>query len=102
MFLNIQDVQKSFEKRGQKEQVLHDINLKVEEGEFISLLGPSGCGKSTLLNIVAGLLHPSEGNVLLDNKRITKPGIVEWYFNKLHYFLGYPLKKMLCSRFGKK
>lgn len=74
MFLNIQDVQKSFENRGQKEQVLQDINLKVEEGEFISLLGPSGCGKSTLLNIVAGLLHPSKGNVLLDNKRITKPG----------------------------
>lgn len=74
MFLNIKDVQKSFENRGQKEQVLQGINLKVEEGEFISLLGPSGCGKSTLLNIVAGLLHPSEGNVFLDNKRITKPG----------------------------
>ena len=59
MFLSIQNVQKSFA----NEQVLKDINLNIEKGEFVSLLGPSGCGKSTLLNIVAGLLSPSEGNI---------------------------------------
>lgn len=74
MFLNIQDVQKNFENRGNTEQVLKDINLTIEEGEFISLLGPSGCGKSTLLNIVAGLLQPSDGYISLENKKITKPG----------------------------
>lgn len=70
MFLSIQNVQKSFA----NEQVLKDINLNIEKGEFVSLLGPSGCGKSTLLNIVAGLLSPSEGNITLENQAIIKPG----------------------------
>lgn len=70
MFLSIQNVQKSFA----NEQVLKDINLNIEKGEFVSLLGPSGCGKSTLLNIVAGLLSPSEGNITLENQTIIKPG----------------------------
>ena len=74
MFLNIQNVQKSFKNRGQSEQVLKDIDLHIKEGEFVSLLGPSGCGKSTLLSIVAGLVTPSEGKILLDGTAITKPG----------------------------
>lgn len=74
MFLNIQNVQKSFQNHGKKEQVLKDIDLHIKEGEFVSLLGPSGCGKSTLLNIVAGLLKPSEGNIFLEDKKVTKPG----------------------------
>ena len=74
MFLNIQDIQKSFTNRGKTEQVLKNIDLQIKEGEFVSLLGPSGCGKSTLLSIVAGLVKPSEGNIYLDGKKITKPG----------------------------
>lgn len=74
MFLNIQNVQKSFKNHGKSEQVLKDIDLHIKEGEFVSLLGPSGCGKSTLLSIVAGLVTPSEGSLYLDNKKITKPG----------------------------
>lgn len=74
MFLHIHNVQKSFTNRGKTEQVLKDIDLHIKEGEFVSLLGPSGCGKSTLLSIVAGLTNPSEGSVLIDNQRITKPG----------------------------
>lgn len=74
LFLSIKNVQKNFANRGKTEQVLKDINLDIKEGEFVSLLGPSGCGKSTLLNIVAGLLTPSEGNLILDQQPITKPG----------------------------
>ena len=70
LFLSIQNVQKSFA----NEQVLKDIDLNIEKGEFVSLLGPSGCGKSTLLNIVAGLLSPTEGTVTLENQPIIKPG----------------------------
>lgn len=44
---------------------LEDVTLTVERGEFLSIVGPSGCGKSTLLSLVAGLLHPSEGEVLV-------------------------------------
>jgi NitT/TauT family transport system ATP-binding protein len=50
---------------------LTDINLTVQDGEFLSILGPSGCGKSTLLEILAGLQIPSAGQVLLDNRTVT-------------------------------
>ncbi|MBI3089328.1 MAG: ABC transporter ATP-binding protein [Candidatus Tectomicrobia bacterium] len=51
--------------------VLDKITASVEEGEFICLLGPSGCGKSTLLNVVAGLLSPTEGSVVIGDVEIT-------------------------------
>lgn len=50
---------------------VHDMSLSVERGEFISLLGPSGCGKTTTLQMVAGLLSPTSGKVILDGKNIT-------------------------------
>ncbi|MFZ5876189.1 MAG: ABC transporter ATP-binding protein [Nitrospirota bacterium] len=55
-------------------KVLHNINLKICRGEFISLIGHSGCGKSTVLNIVAGLQRATEGGAILDGKEITEPG----------------------------
>ncbi len=54
--------------------VLKDVNLKVDKGEFVTLIGHSGCGKSTVLNIVAGLLEASEGGVVLEGKQVTEPG----------------------------
>jgi ABC-type nitrate/sulfonate/bicarbonate transport system ATPase subunit len=47
-------------------EAIRDVNLTVGRGEFLALLGPSGCGKSTLLNIIAGLIHPDRGAVLID------------------------------------
>ncbi len=47
------------------------LNLKIETGRFVSLVGPSGCGKSTLFNVIAGLLMPSEGRVLIDGEDST-------------------------------
>lgn len=59
---------------------LDNLNLDVEEGEFISVLGPSGCGKSTLLEMIAGLQHHSSGEIFIDGLTIekagTKPAIV--------------------------
>ena len=52
-------------------EVLKNLNLDVEEGEFIVLLGPSGCGKSTLLNCLAGLLDLSEGQIYIKGKNVT-------------------------------
>src|SRR6188508_19750 len=51
--------------------VLQDLNLDVEDGEFIVLLGPSGCGKSTLLNCIAGLLDVSAGQIFINGKNVT-------------------------------
>ncbi|WP_321323482.1 ABC transporter ATP-binding protein [Thiomicrorhabdus sp.] len=55
-------------------RALRDINLKIDQGEFISLIGHSGCGKSTVLNIVAGLYQATEGGVLLDGREVNAPG----------------------------
>lgn len=74
--IEIQNLSKIFKGRGNQENILalYALNLRIEEGEFVSLLGPSGCGKSTLLYIIAGFIAPSEGQVLKDNKPITAPG----------------------------
>jgi NitT/TauT family transport system ATP-binding protein len=62
--LETRNLKKSFPMSGGKEiVVLEDINIKVMEGEFVSILGPSGAGKSTLLRIMAGLAMPSAGDI---------------------------------------
>jgi NitT/TauT family transport system ATP-binding protein len=53
---------------------LSGVNLKVEPGEFISVIGPSGCGKTTLMNVIAGFLPPTSGRVLIDDREIRGPG----------------------------
>ena len=52
-------------------QALQAVDLRIEEGEFVTLLGPSGCGKSTLLKMIAGLLEPSDGRLLLWRKPVS-------------------------------
>lgn len=53
---------------------LRDVDLRIQEGEFISLIGHSGCGKSTVLNLIAGLLQATQGGVVLDGKEVNEPG----------------------------
>ena len=72
MWMEIKHVSKTYE--GTVKETLQDINLEINEGEFICIVGPSGCGKSTLLNVVAGLEEPSSGEVILDGKKVTGPG----------------------------
>ncbi|ANJ66014.1 bacitracin ABC transporter ATP-binding protein [Halothiobacillus diazotrophicus] len=55
-------------------RALDKVDLKIDRGEFVSLIGHSGCGKSTVLNIVAGLYQATEGGVLLENREVTEPG----------------------------
>lgn len=67
-YLNVASANKKF---GNK-TVLNNINIEIEEGEFLCLLGPSGCGKTTLLRIIAGLEELDSGKVFLKNNDITK------------------------------
>jgi NitT/TauT family transport system ATP-binding protein len=59
---------------GKQLVALWRFNLDIEPGEFITVVGPSGCGKTTLLNAIAGLVEPSEGTILVDDKPVQGPG----------------------------
>jgi nitrate ABC transporter ATP-binding subunit len=86
-FLRIEQVSKIYPTaKGGEYVVLEDVNLAIAEGEFICLIGHSGCGKSTLLNMVGGFSKPSIGQVLVNNKLITKPGP-----DRMVVFQGYAL-----------
>ncbi|NLS17691.1 ABC transporter ATP-binding protein [Rhizobium sp. P40RR-XXII] len=73
--ISFQNVSKSFDLAGQAAfTALQNLNLDIEDGEFITVVGPSGCGKSTAMNIAAGLTPPSSGQVLVDNGPVKGPG----------------------------
>ncbi len=86
-FLRIENVSKIYPTANNGEYVvLKDVNLNIQEGEFICLIGHSGCGKSTLLNMVGGFSKPSIGEVSVNGKLITKPGP-----DRMVVFQGYAL-----------
>ncbi|OQY99952.1 MAG: nitrate/sulfonate/bicarbonate ABC transporter ATP-binding protein [Candidatus Brocadia sp. UTAMX2] len=72
--LCVQHVSKSFQSKNGTVYVLEDINLEINQGEFVCLVGPSGCGKSTLMNIVAGLEKADSGEVWANGRRIQGAG----------------------------
>lgn len=73
--LSLEKVSKSFAKANITPQTPAPFItfLLMNDGEFVSLVGPSGCGKSTILKLVAGLITPTSGNLLLDGKEIKEP-----------------------------
>ncbi|MGA7953793.1 MAG: nitrate ABC transporter ATP-binding protein [Gloeobacterales cyanobacterium] len=73
-FLVVENVSKVYPTPKGSYTVLENVNLTVQEGEFICIIGHSGCGKSTLLNMIAGFTEPTAGKVRLKNQTITEPG----------------------------
>ncbi len=73
MRVELRHVFKTFTHNGRTLEVLRDVNVVVEEGEFVCLLGPSGCGKSTIINLIAGLDRPTSGTVLVDGRAVDGP-----------------------------
>jgi len=73
-FIDVHAAEMVFSTRKGRFHALHDVNLTVAKGEFVTLIGHSGCGKSTLLNLIAGLLMPTSGALLCDNREIAAPG----------------------------
>ena len=72
--LNISNVSKYFKNEdGEKELAVDNISFDVYDGEFLVLLGPGRCGKSVLLNMIAGLMKPDEGKVVLDGEEVSQP-----------------------------
>ena len=78
--LSVKNISKSYPNGDNGDtEVLDNISFDIEEGEFLSILGPSGCGKTTLLKIIAGLLEPDEGEILIDGE------LVETGHNRVGY-----------------
>ena len=74
MHLEVSNLHKQFKTRRGPLVALKDINLNIEEGEFICAVGASGSGKSTLLRLIAGLDNPTAGEIQVDGTRVTGPG----------------------------
>ncbi len=72
--LSVQNISKIYPTPNGPYPVIENLDLAVQEGEFITLIGHSGCGKSTLLNMVAGFIQPTLGAIYLGDRPITQPG----------------------------
>jgi len=73
-FLELRNVSKGYGTGKERTEVLKNINLFLEEGEFLAIVGFSGSGKTTLISLIAGLIEPDEGEILINGKKITGPG----------------------------
>jgi NitT/TauT family transport system ATP-binding protein len=100
-FLSIRRLDVAYEKT----QARWDFNLEVEKGSIYCLVGPSGCGKSTLLKAVCGIVHPDNGEILLEGKKIDPArhslgyipqqyGLLDWLTVKSNLFLGRKIRKL--------
>jgi putative ABC transport system ATP-binding protein len=100
--IDIQDLSKVYERGRQKVEVLHGVNLKIEEGDFLALMGPSGSGKTTLLNLIGGLDTPTSGSITVAGERIDQLGsgaLAKWRAAHVGFvFQFYNLMPMLTGQ----
>lgn len=106
MFIKINNVSKTYKNNENVAfKSLENVNLTIEEGEFICLLGPSGCGKSTLLNLMAGFDKPSLGEIFINDSQVKEPssnyvtifqnhGLLPWRSVKKNVELGLEARKI--------
>jgi putative ABC transport system ATP-binding protein len=71
ILINCVNLSKSYQFGSELIHALTDVNLEITEGEFVAIMGKSGCGKTTLINTIAGLLQPTQGNVIIEGKSLT-------------------------------
>ncbi len=100
--IEIRDLSKIYERGKQKVEVLHSINLDIDQGDFVALMGPSGSGKTTLLNLIGGLDQPTGGSINVGDQRIDKLGaaaLAKWRSSKVGFvFQFYNLMPMLSAQ----
>jgi putative ABC transport system ATP-binding protein len=100
--IEIRNVSKVYERGRQKVEVLHQIDLDVEQGDFLALMGPSGSGKTTLLNLIGGLDLPTGGSITVGGERIDRlaPGaLAKWRAARVGFvFQFYNLMPMLSAQ----
>ena len=102
VLVEIRKLSKVYERGRQKIEVLHQVDLDIEKGDFLALMGPSGSGKTTLLNLIGGLDSPTEGTLTIGGKRIDNLGegaLAKWRASNVGFvFQFYNLLPMLSAR----
>lgn len=104
--LDIKDVKFVYHTKANETIALEQLNLSIENCEFVSIVGPSGCGKTTILSLIAGLLKPTEGEILLENKKIEsissnvgymfqRDNLFDWLSNSSNITLGLKIQRKL-------
>lgn len=107
-YIDIINVEKKYHTPNGEIFALKDITFSVDKGEFISIVGPSGCGKSTILSIIAGLVKPSKGDVLVNTYNykeykneigymFQKDHLFEWRTVKDNIYLGLEIREQLTK-----
>ncbi len=99
--VSLQNVVKTYTRGKQIVEVLHNLNLEVEEEDFVALMGPSGSGKTTVLNMIGGIDHPTSGAVVVAGQRIDRLSgsrLARWRANNVGFvFQFYNLMPMLSA-----
>ena len=83
-------VGKVFKTRKQKIEAVHDYSMKVDEGDFVSIVGPSGCGKSTLIRLLDGIIKPTSGNIFIDGQEVSKGKMKKEFLQKMGFVFQEP------------
>ncbi|MCL2607772.1 MAG: ABC transporter ATP-binding protein [Methanomassiliicoccaceae archaeon] len=73
-YIRLNNIRKVFKKDDRETVAVDDVSFTIEKGELISILGPSGCGKTTVLRMIAGLVEPTDGEVIVDGVSVREPG----------------------------
>ena len=99
--VSLQNVIKTYTRGKQTVEVLHNLNLTVEHGDFVALMGPSGSGKTTVLNLIGGIDHPTRGEIVVAGERIDRlrgSALARWRSNNVGFvFQFYNLMPMLSA-----
>src|SRR5471030_3405038 len=102
VLVEVQNLSKIYERGKQKIEVLHHVQLDIEQGDFLALMGPSGSGKTTLLNLIGGLDTPSGGSITVAGQRIDQLGggaLAKWRAAHVGFvFQFYNLMPMLSAQ----
>jgi putative ABC transport system ATP-binding protein len=102
VLVEIRNLSKVYERGRQRIEVLHHVELDIEQGDFLALMGPSGSGKTTLLNLIGGLDSPTEGTLAVAGRRIDNLGegaLAKWRAANVGFvFQFYNLLPMLSAR----
>ena len=94
--LEVKNICKTYQAKNGEIEALKDINFKIEEGEYVSIIGPSGCGKSTLLSIISGLENKTSGTTYINGKigyMLQKDNLLEWRTVLNNVFLGLEIQR---------